>query len=125
MIFPLTAQAFHEYVNVFLRCCDYFGHGIEPTEISFLPCVLVYGDHIEKLGQTEKTVGMGRLMLLHKKSPESVWISGGLVHVKDPREGSDGSITGNLNKMGKRQTGYALRIGCVSASLRSISLRLR
>lgn len=32
---------------------------------------------------------------------------------------------GNLNKMGKRQTGYALRIGCVSASLRSISLRLR
>lgn len=68
MIFPLTAQAFHEYVKGFLRCCDYFGLGIAPAEISFPPCVLAYGDHIEKLGQTEKTVGMGRLMLFHKKN---------------------------------------------------------
>ena len=69
---------------VSIRWGEYFGLGIAPAEISFPPCVLAYGEHIEKLGQTEKTVGMGRLMLLHKKSPESVWISGELVHVKRP-----------------------------------------
>ena len=110
---------------VSIRWGEYFGLGIAPAEISFPPCVLVYGDHIERLGQTGKAVGMGRLMLFHKKLLNPFGFQEGWYTSKAPVRGTDEKITINLNKMGKRQAGYALRIGYAAASLRSISLRLR
>lgn len=44
---------------------------------------------------------MGRLMLFHKKTPESVWISGGLVHVKSPGEGIGREHNGKFKQDGK------------------------
>ncbi len=108
MLFPLPAKTFDERGNIFCSPdrgsgAEFHGFGITPGPAAFPPGALAYGNHAENLRKTQKAVsGNGRLMLFHKKSPESVWISGDSgTRPKIPVRESDGKRTGNSQKDGK------------------------